>query len=239
MRYTECMADTDIYIKQIDTIGKNSIWLVDGGYIRKNINEDFVGFDHHGRFSFIPLHEFWIDKETNPEEHQFFIDHLLVEQRLMSAGVSYQEAYERANRAEKRERQRTELSKELKKLPPEEQIQKIHKNLLQKYSSKVYVWIVDGMTVRNLYLPEYTEGGHDIVYPFIPDHEIWIDEVISEQEQKFIILHELHERYLMAQGKKYLEAHKDATIVEDYCRDHPDGIEEKIKEEMGKNDKLK
>ena len=99
------------------------------------------------------------------------------------------------------------------------------------------MWLVDGNLVRSFFLLDYCEGGHDLVYPFIPKNEIWIEEAISPQERKFIILHELHERHLMDQGKSYKNAHIGATEVEDYYRENPkEDLEAKIKEEMQKNE---
>ena len=89
---------------------------------------------------------------------------------------------------------------------------------------------------QKFFLLDYCEGGHDKVYPFIPKNEVWIEKAISHQERKFIILHELHERYLMSQGKSYKNAHIGATEVEDHYRENPkEDLEARIKEEMVKN----
>ena len=92
--------------------------------------------------------------------------------------------------------------------------------------------------VRSLFLPDYAEGGHDKVYKFIPKNEIWIEIKLSKRERKFIILHELHERYLMAHGEIYSKAHRSATIIEDYARHHPKELENDIQIELFKNNEL-
>lgn len=228
---------SNIYIKKIDTIGKISVWLVDGEYIRKNIDENFVEFDEHYRFSFIPKNEFWIDHETEVEERPFFIDHLLVERGFIEKGYGYKEANAKADLHEKRQRMKLMVLKKLAKLKKHrgELINKIHKKLLKKYSKNVNVWLVDGALVRDFFLVEYSEGGHDRVYPFIPKNEVWIEHILSPKEIRFITLHELHERFLMGEGKSYKDAHKGATIVEDRFRDNPKGLEKRIKEEILKN----
>ncbi len=226
-----------IYIKKIDTIGKFTVWLVDGEYVRKEIDENFVECDHHYHFKFIPQNEFWIDQATDPLELPYFIDNLLVEYRLMEKGVSYEEALRQGDLCEKRERAKSAsfqyLCEGTNKMSV---VEKIHRELLTKYShGEMKVWIVDGKLVRDFFLTEFIDGGHDLVYAFVPKNEIWIEEVLSPDGKKYILLHELHEHALMLQGKKYREAHKGATIVEDYHRDHPDELEERILVELKKN----
>jgi hypothetical protein len=93
---------------------------------------------------------------------------------------------------------------------------------------------VNGKAVRDYCDVEYAEGGHGLVYSYIPKNEIWIENSLSTRETQFIVLHELHERNLMSKGKDYHHAHLGATIVEDYYRDHPDEIDQRIKEEIKK-----
>ena len=225
------------HIKKIDTLGKYSVWLVDGEYIRREINENFVAFDAHDHFDFIPKDEFWIDMETDPADRPFFIDHLIVERGFIDAGYKYKDALKKADAYEKTQREKAIAMTNLARLKSDRKklIEEIHEDHLKEYEGEVAIWLVDGFLVRDFFLVEYAEGGHDRVYPFIPDGEIWIERVLSEDEQKFIILHELHERYLMGQGKSYLHAHKGATIIEDHFRDHPEGIMERIAEELEKN----
>ena len=116
-------------------------------------------------------------------------------------------------------------------------LEKIKGKIVEKHSGKVKVWLVDGNLVRSFLLLDYCEGGHDLAYPFIPKNEIWIEEAISPEERKFIILHELHERYLMSQVKSYKNAHIGATEVEDHYRENPkEDLEARIKEEMEKGE---
>lgn len=229
--------DKKIYLKNIGKAGDYEVWLVDGSYVRKVINENFVEYDYHFNHSFVPKNEFWIDEQTNHNEWRFFTDRMLAEQDLIKAGESNKEASKKGAFLENKER-KTELRK---RHLPDELIKnrsnlpaKIKKKILNQYDGEIKIWLVDGKSVRDFYLVDYAEGGHDKVYDFIPKGEIWIDEVLHPEEIKFIVLHELSERRLMSEGLKYFEAHKRATLVEDYYRDHKAEIEEKIKEEISK-----
>ena len=64
---------------------------------------------------------------------------------------------------------------------------------------------------------------------------MWIDDDIELDEIKFVLLHELHERNLMAKGMKYELAHKNSSEIEYYCRKHPEGINQELKKEIKKN----
>jgi hypothetical protein len=225
-----------IYLKKICKLSKIQVWLVDGEYIRRNICEDFVNYAHYFNFKFIPKNEFWIADGTKEDEIIYYIDHMLVEHRLMLKGMSFEEASAKASLAEKRERGKSEIMKKLGSVREhkKEIIGMIHKKLLKKYSDKVRVWIVDGELVRDVFYTFFGGGGHDKVFHFIPDNEIWIDQDIHPGERKFILIHELHERSLMAKGKDYHHSHRKATEIEDFFRHHPKGLDKTIKEEIGR-----
>jgi hypothetical protein len=223
------------YLKKADRIGPVTVWIVDGQYVRKNIDEEFTNFGQHYRFRFIPLHEFWIDEEHGLGEEQFFIDHLLVEHRLMAEGMAYDQALGRADAVERRERRKTELIRELSRLSSRDVVENIHKQLLKKYSGTVSVWIVKGELVRSLYFIDFTEGGHDKVYHFVPRNEVWLDDDLGPGERKFVLLHELHERHLMTLGWPYFKAHRSASRIEYHCRAHPEELEADLRLEAEKN----
>jgi hypothetical protein len=223
------------YIKKVDQIGPLTVWIVDGQYVRKNIDEEFTNFGQHFRFRFIPLHEFWIDQEHGLGELQFFIDHLLVEHRLMTGGMTYDKALEKADAVEKKERRKTELIREISRLPRVGVVENIHKRLLKKYSGAVKVWVVKGELVRSLYFIDFTEGGHDQVYHFVPKNEVWLDDDLGPGERRFVLLHELHERHLMTLGWPYVKAHRSASRIEYHCRAHPEDLEADLRLEIAKN----
>lgn len=222
------------YIKKIEEIAGFTVWLVDGDYIRKNISEDFVNYDQHYHLNFIPKDEFWIDEENIHDEQQYYIDHLLTENRLMREGTSYEKAYEKAASVERRERSKSVIMRQLGRAREHQRdlIDKVHEKLLKKYSRNLKLWIVNGELVRDLFFLDFAGGGHGKVYHFIPEDEIWIDDDISQRERKFIILHEMHERNLMGKGMDYPSAHRSATEIEDFCRHHTGKLDESIKEEI-------
>ncbi len=94
------------YIKKIEERDGLTIWAVYGAYIRGHIDEEFTNFGQYYRYHYIPQNEFWIDLGTKSNEWRFFIDHLLVEHRLMEKGVSYEEAITVADKEERKERRR-------------------------------------------------------------------------------------------------------------------------------------
>jgi len=75
------------------------------------------------------------------------------------------------------------------------------------------VWLVKGKDVRAQHI-EFVEGGHDLVYDWLPKHEVWIDNALSTEEYTPVIIHELYERELMKKGIPYSKAHKRANLVE-------------------------
>jgi len=229
----------NIYVKKINTVGDCAVWLVDGALIRKEINENFVKCADSNQFEFVPKNEFWIDEDLDPKEYHYFIDRFIYEKGLLDSGENYAKADKMADSFEKTERQNsTEVQQILKSsLNKKELLEKIKKEMIKKYGNSIQVWLVDGNLVRSFFLLDYCEGGHDLVYPFIPKNEIWIEEALSPEERKFIILHELHERYLMSQSKSYKNAHIGATEVEDHYRENPkEDLEARIKEEMEKGE---
>ena len=217
------------YLKKIDERGNLRVWIVNGSYIRSHIDEEFTNFGQHYSFHYIPKNELWIEKETKDDEQRFFIDHLLVEHRLMSKGVPYDKALEEADRVERRERRRAgdvnRLTHHGKELPDGREV---HQRLWKKLEKGVSVWIVNGRLVRSVFDIDFTEGGHDYVYEFVPENEVWIDDAIEEKERAYVLLHELHERNRMASGWSYNKAHAESSRLEYRCRHHPDELHEAL-----------
>ncbi len=205
--------------------------MVDGTYVRTYLDEEFTNYGHHYSFDCIPANEFWLDKEAQPDEQGFFIDHLLMEHKLMAKGVPYDEALEAADKAEMAERKKAGDVKKLTKggsLPDPRQV---HQRLWKTLESGVVVWIVDGRLVRSVFDVDFTEGGHDHVYEFVPENEVWIDNDLEEAERPYVLLHELHERNLMSKGWTYSNAHEDSSQLEYHCRHHPNELHSALAKE--------
>ena len=224
------------YLKKICRVARIEVWLVDGEYIRKNICEDFVNYDHHFHLPLIPRNEFWISKDTAEDEVIFYIIRMFAEHRFISSGATYNEASGRAAAIERRERGKSELVKKIENScgGKEKPLKKVYRCLIKKYGNGIAVWLVSGDLVRSLIYTDFAGGGHDRVYHFIPENQVWIDDDIRPEERKFIILHEIHERSLMSRGMNYPHAHKEATEVEDFFRHHPRNIGRAIYGEVRK-----
>lgn len=82
----------------------------------------------------------------------------------------------------------------------------------------VAIYLVDGQYVRDNISADFTMGGHDKVYPFIPPGEVWVEKSIAPEEIEYIILHELDERDSMGEGLSYEDAHEKATQYESLVR---------------------
>ncbi len=226
------------YIKKFSKIANFTVWIVDGKYIRDNIDEEFTNYGQYYRFKFIPKNELWIDEERSPGEEKYYINSMLVMNRLMAEGVKHDEAVKRADAIEKKERATSNLQKKESgaKKHEEDLMKKIHKKFLKAYSTKkIKVWVVDGEIVRSLFFLDFTEGGHEYVYHFVPKGEIWIDDDVGRDETKFVLLHELHERKLMAKGMKYDPAHKSSSEIEYHCRKHFEELDKNLKKEIKEN----
>ena len=228
------------YLRKLEEVGEFKVWEVDGMFVRNNLNREFTNFGQHFRFPFIPKHQFWIDKENAPGEKQFFIDHMLTEWHLMDGGTDYDTAITKADAREKRERKKSalmqkvqkELAKTARECPKELYVQKLSGEALPQ------IWVVNGELVRDLYFIDFTEGGHHFVYDFVPYDEVWLDNDLTPAEREFVLLHELHERYLMFKGMDYDHAHNSSSYIEYQCRKNPKLLEEKMTEEMVKNARI-
>ena len=220
------------YLEKVEERGKLKVWIVDGSYIRGHIDEEFTNFGQHYAFPYIPIDELWIDQEAEHDERRFFIDHLLIEHRLMAKGMPYDKALAEADREERKERRRagdvSRLTHHGQKLPDGKDV---HERLWKKLENGASVWIVNGRLVRSVFDIDFTEGGHDYVYEFVPQNEVWIDDAIEEKERGYVLLHELHERNLMATGWSYNKAHDESSRLEYHCRHHPDELHEALSKE--------
>lgn len=223
--------------KQIGKKSNCAIWLVDGASIRKQINENFVEYGDSNLFRFIPKNQLWIDQDLDQKEYFIFANRFSFEKELLDSGKNYEKAEKISDNFEIKERMKSqECQKILKNGHSKKQLLTlVKKKMIKKYSGNIKIWLIDGNLVRTFLYINYCEGGHDKVYSFIPKNEIWIEQALSPAERKFIILHELHERYLMSEGKSYKNAHIGATEIEDFYRENKkQNLDKRIREEMKK-----
>ena len=217
------------YLQKYEQTGDFQVWMVDGGYIRGHMDEEFTNFGQHYRYPYIPENEFWIDQEAGQDECAFFVEHLLVEHELMEKGMPYGDALTKADAAERKERRRAGDVRKVthcgQSLPDPVTV---HERLWKELENGIRVWIVNGRLVRSAYDIDYTAGGHDHVYEFVPSGEVWIDDAIEEKERGFVLLHELHERNRMEKGMPYSKAHAESSRIEFHCRHHPDELHDAL-----------
>jgi predicted double-glycine peptidase len=142
---------------------------------------------------FIPENEIWIDRRFRKEKA-----FLLELHRIEQLKQHWPYAKVRSYLKEKLCRKGT---------PPDFVVRtRRHGRLTLKY--------VRGEIVRRYIDPCFIFGGHDLVYPYVPKNEVWIDVRQDPREIPYTLFHELHERALMAKGWSYADAHKSATVAE-------------------------
>lgn len=229
------------YLRKLEAVGEFEVWEVDGMYVRNNINREFTNFGQHFRFPFIPKHQFWIDKENSSNETSYYVNHMIIEWNLMNQGTDYDTAITKADQQEQRERKksalmekvRKEMSSTNKKVPKEIYVHRLTD------SESPQIWIVSGELVRDMFFIDFTEGGHHFVYDFVPYDEVWLDNDLVAKEREFVLLHELHERYLMFKGWTYNHAHNSSSYIEYQCRRKPSLLSQSLKKEMVNNALIK
>ncbi len=114
----------------------------------------------------------------------------------MAAGKPYDKAIEVADRAERKQRRRAGDMKKLTRrrqeaarrhegprTPMEETRER-----RQRLDRQSGAWCAACFDI------DFTAGGHDYVYEFVPENEVWIDDDIAEAERGYVLVHELHER---------------------------------------------
>ena len=220
------------YVAKGERRGGLQVWTVNGSFIRGHIDAEFTNFGQHFRYPYIPAGELWLDQEGDADERRFFVEHLLVEHDLMSKGMPYARAIEEADRVERALRRRAGDTRMVtangRDLPDPA---RMHKALWKRLENGVSVWIVDGRLVRSVFDIDFTAGGHEHVYEFVPAGEVWIDDDVAENERGLVLFHELHERNLMAAGMPYSKAHEESSRLELHCRQHPDELHDSLARE--------
>lgn len=209
----------------IDKYGQYKIYLVDGEDVRNLSlkNEEFGLSSSHLFFpKLIPKNEIWIEKHVKKTEVNLLISSELYKIKLINVDdVEKWEAYQKAERKKREKHQKLEKNE-------------IDKNIYIKEWMKIddmVIWLVDAEKVRKKYKSDFMEGGHDFVYNWIPDNEIWIENGLNNHEIPFIVLHELVERNMMKDDKmKYDDAHIISSKIEWSKR--PDGCDRKFIENL-------
>lgn len=247
-----------VYMKKIGVFSGYKVYYVNGYWIRNHIDRDFPNYGVNRNFVFIPGDEIWIDYENGgKKEARFYIDMFLAMEKAHSEGKTHERAVEIANKVEMREREKSKIVARWKKIAVNDKIlKKIHKKrIMAKYTNQLKIWMVRGDVVRDFFDVDFTAGGHEKVYPFVPQDEIWIDDDMYKKEIPYVLIHELHERYLMFNGWPYeslggqkifkrakdagdkKSAHFAAEDLEFWTRKHPKSTQRILMREIKKNEK--
>jgi hypothetical protein len=175
------------------------IKLVDGFKIRNTIDPNFGGHFTSDYAPYIPPGEVWIEDCLKAEE-DFLLHIVKMEQEFFAQKKSFEEL-------------REYLKKEMQQKgpPPKFEFRREKKGDLE-------IVYVDGQIVRSYLDPYFVAGGHGLVYEYIPKNEVWIDARNYEQDQPFVVIHELFERDLVAKGRDYASAHDFAMAEEKHHR---------------------
>lgn len=246
-----------VYKKKVGDFHGYSVWYVNGYWIRNNLDRDFNNFGGNRIFAFIPKDEFWVDYENGSvSEVKYFFDSFLTIEKEIANGKSHEEAVKIADKRERTERRKSKFFKGIKRVKVREKILKrIHvKEIFGKYTENLKIYVVRGDLVRSLFNVDFTQGGHEKAYNFIPDEEVWIDDDLYKKEIPFVLVHELHERYLMSLGWPYdsvggqkvfakkedetgKSAHFAAEDLEFWCREHKKSVKKVLLKEIARNEK--
>ena len=106
----------------------------------------------------------------------------------------------------------------------------------------VRIHLVDTTAAKRIYA-DWTEGGHDRVYDFVPRNEVWLANNLPPLELRLTMLHELRERRRMGElmrggmsrSDAYDKAHDESLVVEDHYRKvQGRGLDAALRKERGR-----
>ncbi len=187
------------------------IWRVDGHRIRDEVDVEFTNGHHHLTRAYVPPGEIWLDREApGSGEWAYWAVHQLAQRAAMMRGVPYLRALTIANRAER-------LARRAAGEPGPEERASVRARLRRRslgVAAGKQVWLVDGSALRSAFYQDFTLGGHNLRYRFIPRHEVWIDDAVAPAERPAILHHELVEIGHMERGMSYDLAHARASRAE-------------------------
>lgn len=90
----------DFYRAKVEINGL-AVAKVDGAIIRKYFDPEFIMGGHEFVYDYVPKGEIWLDAWLDEREFPYILIHEQVERKFMEDGMSYDDAHEYANAAEK------------------------------------------------------------------------------------------------------------------------------------------
>lgn len=221
----------DIRKKHEVTLRDCRICAVDAFGVRESSPQaqEFTLHGTHPDFSgVIPAGEVWVSNRHFDREGVFLIAHSLAELGAMQRGVSGDSADAAGIDAERAIRE--DLTgedfrdgKPHKRVPDRTYVELY--TTIDDPKGTINVWLIDGMLARCWYNTDYAEGGHFVVYPWVPKGEIWLEKDQDPRELPFICVHEYLELRMMRDGGlKYDDAHPIASKIEFGLRSMKSGL---------------
>jgi len=208
------------YIKLYKVKDGISFYIIDGDYVRKNIDGQFTNFampSHYPYGLHVPKGEAWLDKSRNRNEYDYYIANILAQLKAIKEGKDQDEVFKEGDEAE------VAMRKQGSRHP-------IKLKKLETYAN-IDVFLVNGDEVCKQKDISYTEGGHDLIYHWIVPKkgrgEIWMDNRSPIKDRPFEQLHEMREHNKMAlkmvygHGSQCTGAHASASHEEREARHNP------------------
>jgi hypothetical protein len=166
----------------------------------------------------IPGGEVWVSRRHFPREGVFLMAHALARLGARRRGLSEDTADEAGLEAEQAVREHL-TGEEFRDGKPHRQVpEKLYDRLytaIPDPEGPIKAWLIDGLYARCWYKTDYAEGGHFVVYPWVPKGEIWLETNCDFREQPYIAAHEYLELRMMRDGGlEYEEAHEIASNIE-------------------------
>lgn len=95
------------------------------------------------------------------------------------------------------------------------------RTFVDETGATIRIYSVDGEYVEENYDVGWIGAGHHLRCPYIPDGEIWVEQIFSEKRRQHVVRHELKEVHKMLAGYSYDGAHHMANEEEAaWMREH-------------------
>ena len=207
--------------KHVVTLSGYRVCTVDAFGVRESspAAEEFTLVGTPAEFpKVVPGGEVWVSRRHFPREGVYLIAHALARLGASRRGIAAGSAYRAGIDAERRVRE--DLTGEAFRdgKPHRPVPEKIYDRLyatIPDPEGPVKAWLIDGCLARCWYKTDYAEGGHYVVYPWVPTREVWLERDTDSRELPFILAHEYLELRMMRDGGLgYDEAHEIASRIE-------------------------
>ena len=203
-----------IYHRKMGTLMGSTIWLVDGTAVRDNVDVDFVLGGNPARYAYVPLREYWIEKDITPQEMAYTLYHEIIETtRMIDLGGSYEDEHGVAAAAEEKIRLLGE-----KVSSPDDVFPTVERWLQRSSPVRLaarYKCVPSGMV-----LLDYVRGYKQI-------SGICRIPIAQSGDELVLGLEDIQERGLQIRGKPYMSTHdmgvlfSGEVVIEEKVDGHP------------------